>query len=103
MNIKEISSRELQQMRINNSENLFLLDVREPHEWNEFNIGGNHIPMQEIIEKIDLIPRDKTVVVICRSGARSANVTDYLVKQHQFSDVVNLAGGLIGWRNNIGE
>lgn len=103
MNIKEISSKELYQMRLNNSENLFLLDVREPHEWNEFNIGGNHIPMQEIIEKIELIPRDKTVVVICRSGARSANVTDYLVKQHQFSDVVNLAGGLIGWRNDIGE
>lgn len=90
-------------MLIENSENLFLLDVREHHEWNEFNIGGNHIPMQKIIEKLELIPRNKTVVVICRSGARSANVTHYLMNQHQFSDVVNLAGGLIGWRNEIGE
>ncbi len=103
MNIKEITSKELYQMRSTNSENLFLLDVRELFEWSEFNIGGNHIPMQDIIKNLAVIPRDKTVVVICRSGARSANVTNYLVNQHQFPDVVNLAGGLIGWRNEIGE
>jgi rhodanese-related sulfurtransferase len=75
-----------------------ILDVREPYEWEEVHIpGATLIPMSEIPARIQEIPTDKTVIVQCRSGNRSSQVTDYL-RQQGMTNVHNLSGGMNEWQ-----
>lgn len=74
----------------------FLLDVREPVEWHVMNLSGLGavlVPMGEVPERLDEIPRDRPVVVYCHSGVRSLEVAKLLVAQG-WSDVRNLEGGI---------
>lgn len=74
----------------------FLLDVREPDEWhNEHAAGAVLIPMANVRERQEELPRDRRIVVMCRSGGRSAAVTDAL-RAWGF-DAVNLSGGMCAW------
>ena len=75
----------------------YLVDVREDEEW----VAGHapaavHLPMMELPARIDEIPADGDVVVVCRSGSRSAQVVAYLV-QNGWSNVRNLTDGMVGW------
>lgn len=73
-----------------------LLDVREAEEWNVGHIPwAVHIPMGELLERLDEIPREREIVVVCRSGSRSAAVTAYLAQAGW--PVRNLDGGMIDW------
>ena len=75
---------------------LTLLDVREPHEWDQGHIDGAlHIPMMSVPAELAAIPSDGQVVVVCAVGARSARVAAFL--QQQGVDAVNLAGGMVAW------
>jgi rhodanese-related sulfurtransferase len=75
-----------------------ILDVREQAEWDEVHIpGATLIPMEEVPARIKEIPTDKTVIVQCRSGNRSSQVTDYL-RQQGMTNVHNLAGGMNEWQ-----
>lgn len=72
-----------------------VLDVREPVEWEHGHIDGSlHIPMMELTQRLDELPRGR-IVVVCRVGGRSAQAVAYLAQQGH--DVVNLDGGLIEW------
>jgi rhodanese-related sulfurtransferase len=78
----------------------FLLDVREDDEWEAGHVhGALHIPMSEFVarygELTEAAPQDGRVNVICRSGGRSAQVTQYLVQQG--IDAVNVEGGMHTW------
>lgn len=75
-----------------------LLDVREDHERSEFNIGGVHVPLGQLMGSLDkLVPhKDEEIVVYCRSGKRSAMAQE-LLRQSGFSNVRNLEGGMIAW------
>lgn len=92
--MKEINCSELKE-KINKKENLFLVDVREVFEYEEKNIGGINVPTSEIQDKYFQIPKDKTVIVYCRSGARSAMVIDFLSKNFGYQNLVNLKNGVI--------
>ena len=71
-----------------------LVDVREQHEWDAGHaVGAVHIPMGEIVERIDEVPDG--AAVLCRSGGRSARVVAYLESQGR--DAVNVAGGTLAW------
>jgi rhodanese-related sulfurtransferase len=73
-----------------------ILDVRETVEWEHGHIdGATHIPLMEIVARIEEIPRGHTVVV-CKMGGRSAQATAYLAQQGL--DVVNLEGGMLEWQ-----
>ena len=73
-----------------------LIDVRMPDEYEEARVPqAVLIPMPDIVERIDEIPADGTVYVICAVGGRSAKVTEHLRKQG--IDAVNVAGGTNGW------
>lgn len=71
-----------------------LIDVREPHEYEMDNIGGELIPLSEIEENIGSIRRDKTVVVHCQSGIRSQKAIKLLQEKHGFDNLLNLTNGL---------
>ena len=79
----------------------FLLDVRERWEFDTCHLEGSvHIPMGEIPARLDEIPTDQTVVVICHHGVRSMRVAMFL--QHNgFEDLVNLTGGVDRWARDI--
>lgn len=80
----------------NNVDHL-LLDVREIVEFTEGRIPGSvNLPMSQLAQRIDEIPRDKPVILVCRTGARSAQVAAYL-KQFGFEKVYNLLEGTMGW------
>lgn len=76
----------------------FILDVRTPEEWADFHIPGSTlIPVDELESRVNEVPRDQQVVVVCRSGNRSAVGRDIL-KQASFDTVTSMAGGLNAWR-----
>ncbi len=75
----------------------YLLDVREPDEWSAGHApGAHHVPMMELPARMAEVPGDGDVVVVCRSGGRSAQVVAYL-RGHGWDNVRNLDGGMRGW------
>ena len=81
-------------------DDIFLLDVREPYEYQIAQIGGTLIPQNDVPNRLVEIPRDREIVVQCRSGARSQRIAE-LLKQSGYTQVVNLAGGILAWSDEI--
>ena len=76
----------------------FLLDVRQPEEWAESHIEGSTlIPLGELEARLGEVPRDRDVVVFCRSGNRSRRGRDILLEAG-FKRVTSMAGGLKAWK-----
>ena len=74
-----------------------VIDVRSPAEWSEGHLpGARHIPLGYLTERLAEVPRDRRVVVQCRTGARSA-IAASLLRRHGVLDVANLSGGIVGW------
>jgi rhodanese-related sulfurtransferase len=87
------------------SEHLNLIDVRQPEEHLEFNIGGQLIPLGEILAmQIDAIEdlKDKEIICYCRSGQRSMQAC-MMLETMGFINVKNLAGGMLGWETKFGR
>ncbi|HEX6870889.1 MAG TPA: rhodanese-like domain-containing protein [Micromonosporaceae bacterium] len=75
----------------------YLLDVRELDEWAVGHApGATHLPMSHLPARLDQVPTDRDVVVVCRVGNRSAHVVAYLRAQG-WDRVSNLAGGMMSW------
>ena len=78
------------------AEGAVIIDVREPDEYREAHVAGAVlIPLGEITERIEEIPDDQPVFVICRSGARSGRAAEWLIGQGL--DATNVAGGTLAW------
>lgn len=74
-----------------------LLDVREPDEWVAGHIPGSvHIPLGQLAARVSEVPADRVVVVVCRSGNRSAQGRDIL-RDAGLDRVTSMAGGVIDW------
>lgn len=92
----EITPAEVQQ-RLARGERLYLLDVREREEYVEAHIPDSVlIPLGQLSRKLSSIPKDATIIAICRSGNRSGVAADML-RRAGYSDVLNLRGGIIAW------
>ena len=75
----------------------YLIDVREDDEWQAGHApGAVHLPMMQVPERLADIPTEGDVVIVCRSGHRSAEVVRYLIGQG-YDNVRNLADGMFGW------
>ena len=99
-NIKEISVQTLNQ-KINNNEIFSLIDVREIKELEISKISqALHIPMNTIPDNLNNIESTKPVIIMCKSGGRSAQVCEYLQNQG-YSNIYNLKGGIISWALEI--
>jgi rhodanese-related sulfurtransferase len=100
--MREITPAELRDLIA--SGDVHLIDVREPYEHDEFNIGGINIPLGELIMHIDEIKAlsgEKEIALYCRSGNRSAMAQKLLRLQHGIDHTLNLTGGLIAWKKEI--
>lgn len=76
----------------------YLLDVREAEEWTAGHApGAHHLPMMEVPGRLDEVPADADVVVVCRSGGRSGQVVAFL-RDRGWENVRNLDGGMFAWQ-----
>lgn len=98
--MKKITALELKQ-KINANENLFLLDIRENYEREISHIPSIHIPMGDVASKTNEIPKDKEIVIICRSGKRAEPIAHYLQHDMSFPNVKILEGGLLAWKEQV--
>jgi sulfur-carrier protein adenylyltransferase/sulfurtransferase len=98
----EMTVTELKQ-RLDRGEKLTIIDVREPHEWEIGNLGpqgAKLIPLGELPQRADEIDRDATVVLQCRSGARSERALHFL-RSKGHSNLYNLTGGILAWSDEV--
>lgn len=98
--MKSITVTELKELKDKGAD-FQLIDVRENYEHDICDIDGELIPVGEIPANVDRISRTKQVVVHCRSGARSANVINFLESNYNFDNLYNLTGGILAWADEI--
>lgn len=98
--MKEVSVHELEKM-MDEKKDFQLIDVREAGEHEFCNIGGELIPMGDILQNTDKITREKDVIIYCRSGNRSANIIRALEQHFGFTNLFNLKGGMLDWADEI--
>jgi adenylyltransferase/sulfurtransferase len=97
--IPQITVKELKR-RIDAGEDVQLIDVREPYEYQIAQIGGKLIPQNDVPQRLGEIDRDREVVVHCKSGGRSQRIAEFL-KQSGYPRVANVAGGILAWSDEI--
>jgi|SRR5580704_13771148 rhodanese-related sulfurtransferase len=98
--MKEITVQELKEM-IDNKEDFQLIDVREDFEYEMSNLGGTLIPLGGILIEAEQIAKDKPVIMMCRSGRRSAAAIMQLEQQFGYKNLANLQGGILAWADEI--
>ena len=97
--VPEIQVEELKR-RLDAGEDLFVLDVREPHEYQICNINGHLIPLGDLPKRVHELDSSREIVAHCRSGVRSAKAVTFL-QQAGFKKVHNLAGGILAWADRV--
>ena len=99
LKVPEMTPRELK-ARLDRGEDLFILDVREPHEYQICNLQGHLIPLGELPRRVHELDSSREIVAHCRSGKRSAEAVDFLRKAG-FRKIVNLKGGILAWSDEV--
>ena len=97
--VPEIAPRELKS-RLDRGDDLFVLDVREPHEYQICNLGGHLIPLGELSRRVNELDSAREIVAHCRSGKRSAEAVEFL-RSAGFRKVLNLKGGILAWSDEV--
>ena len=97
--VPEITPRELK-ARLDRGDDLFILDVREPHEFQICNLKGHLIPLGELPRRVHELDSSREIVAHCRSGKRSAEAVDFLRKAG-FRKILNLKGGILAWSDEV--
>src|SRR6516165_6636035 len=99
LKVPEILPRELK-ARLDRGDDLFILDVREPHEYQICNLRGHLIPLGELPRRVNELDSSREIVVHCKTGGRSAKAVAFL-QQAGFTKVHNLAGGITAWSDRV--
>ena len=97
--IPEMTPTELK-ARLDRGDDLFILVVREPHEYQICNISGHLIPLGELTRRVSELDTSHEIVAYCRSGKRSADAVQFL-KQAGFRKIWNLKGGILAWSDEV--
>jgi len=98
-NIPEITPRDLK-ARLDKGDDLYILDVREPHEYDICNLNGHLIPLGELPRRVHELDSSREIVAHCRSGKRSADAVEFLQKAG-FKKIWNLKGGILAWSDDV--
>jgi sulfur-carrier protein adenylyltransferase/sulfurtransferase len=99
LHVPEITPHDLK-LRLDRGDDLFILDVREPHEYQICNLNGHLIPLGELPRRVHELDSSQEIVVHCRSGKRSAEAVDFLRKAG-FRKIHNLRGGILSWSTEV--
>ena len=97
--VPEMTPRELKQ-RLDRGDDLFILDVREPHEYQICNLNGYLIPLGDVPKRVNELDSSREIVAHCRSGKRSAEAAEFLRKAG-FRKIWNLKGGILAWSDEV--
>jgi molybdopterin/thiamine biosynthesis adenylyltransferase/rhodanese-related sulfurtransferase len=97
--VPEMTPRELKQ-RLDHGDNIFVLDVREPHEYQICNLNGYLIPLGDLPKRVHELDSSREIVAHCRSGKRSAEAAEFLRKAG-FRKIWNLKGGILAWADEV--
>jgi sulfur-carrier protein adenylyltransferase/sulfurtransferase len=97
--VPEITVEELKH-KLDRGDDIFILDVREPHEYQICNIGGYLIPLNDVPKRVNELDPAREMVVHCKGGVRSAKAVDFL-RQSGFTNAVSLAGGITAWSDKV--
>lgn len=100
LRMQHISPSALQQKLIC-GEDIQLVDVREAHEHEAYNIGGILVPLSELLQKHSAIAQNKPVVVYCKMGIRSQIAIQRLEEKFGYTHLINLRGGLEAWKREV--
>ena len=76
---------------------MIILDVRDQYEFDICSIESLHIPMDELFGRLNELPSDKGIAVMCRSGKRAEAVANILTTEHEVKNVVVMEGGILAW------
>ncbi len=89
--------------KLDQGEDFVFVDVREPHEYEEYNLGAKLVPLGTLPDALGDLPTDKDaeIVLHCRSGGRSGQAQRYLAGQG-YTNVINVKGGVLDWRKQFG-
>ena len=99
--MEEITATELKQ-RLDNGEDIQIIDVREPNEYATARIPNSiHIPLGQILNRMSEIDPSREAVVHCKMGGRSAKAIDALQRSGFPGKLINLAGGITAWSNDV--
>lgn len=99
--VPEIQPEELKH-RLDAGAEIFVLDVREPHEYQICNLRGYLIPLGELPQRVRELDPNREIVAHCRAGVRSAKAVEFL-RTHGFQHVTSLAGGIIAWSDKVDQ
>lgn len=99
LHVPEITARELKE-RLDRGDDIFILDVREPHEYQICNLKGHLIPLGELPQRVHELDSAREIVAHCKMGGRSAKAVDFL-RQTGFRKVYNLRGGILSWSTEV--
>jgi sulfur-carrier protein adenylyltransferase/sulfurtransferase len=98
-NVPEITPRELK-ARLDRGDDIFILDVREPHEYQICNLHGYLIPLGDLSKRVNELDSSREIVAHCRSGKRSAEAVEFL-QRAGFRKILNLKGGILAWSDEV--
>ena len=98
-NVPEITPQELKK-RLDRGDDLYILDVREPHEYQICNLGGHLIPLGDLSRRVNELDSSREIVAHCRSGKRSAEAIEFL-RAAGFRKIWNLKGGILAWSDEV--
>jgi sulfur-carrier protein adenylyltransferase/sulfurtransferase len=99
LNIPEITSKELK-ARLDRGDDIYILDVREPHEYQICNLRGHLIPLGDLPKRVSELDSSREIVAHCRSGKRSADAVQFLTNAG-FRKIWNLKGGILAWSDEV--
>ncbi|MGB7434332.1 MAG: molybdopterin-synthase adenylyltransferase MoeB [Candidatus Acidiferrum sp.] len=99
LHVPEITARELKE-RLDRGDDIFILDVREAHEYQICNLKGHLIPLGELPRRVHELDSAREIVAHCKSGKRSAQAVDFL-RQAGFRKIYNLRGGILSWSTEV--
>ena len=99
MSVPEIQAEDLKS-RLDHGDDLFLLDVRDPYEYEKSNIGGHLIPLPQLPRRMHELNVDQEIVAVCKMGPRGVKAVEFL-QRHGFQRVRNLSGGIHAWSDRI--
>lgn len=99
MSVREIQAEDLKS-RLDEGENLFLLDVRDEYEFDISNIGGHLIPLPELPKRLGELDSRREIVAVCQMGPRGVKAVEYL-QNKGFTKVSNLRGGIHAWSDRV--